>query len=111
MKAAVLTEQITIQKPITIKSDTGSESIDYEDVITCRARVVFNSGTRLNENGDMFFTNNITFHIRRFYQFNELYRIRWNGHNYRITAPIEHNKPTQSIIIQTELINDFELND
>lgn len=105
MRAGLLTERITFLCPEITKTETGSEKNDYKEVHKCRARVTYSGGDRVNENGDMFFSHHVIFEIRQGYDFTELYRIRWDGFDYRILS-IEKNRPNQSITITTELIND-----
>lgn len=105
MRAGLLTEQIEILQPLYITTETGSNDIVYEPSIKCRAYVVFNNGTRENENGEITFTSNVTFKIRRFYQFDENCRIKWNNKEYRILS-ISPIKIDQSTTIVTEIINE-----
>lgn len=108
MRAGLLTEQIEFYRPITIKTDTGSEDVIFEPSIKCRAYVTHKSGNRINDNGDVFFTKGIVFQVRRFWEFNELFRIKYKGRDYQITY-IEYNAPQQAYIINAELLNNFEI--
>lgn len=105
MNAGLMTEIITFLAPEIEKTETGSEMTVYKPVHTCRARMTFTGGDRVNENGDIFYVHHITFEIRRGLAFNELYRIERAGRQYRILS-IEESRPNQSIIIKTDLIND-----
>lgn len=108
MRAGLLTEKVQFYHPVIVKTETGSESTIYEPSFSCRAYVQQQGGNQIDENGDVFFTHSVTFNIRRFYQFNELYHIRWKNHNYKINY-IEFQPHSQSWVINTELINDFEI--
>lgn len=105
MQAGLLTEKITFLKLVKVKTDTGSEDNTYVVDHHCRAKMSYSGGDRVNENGDIFFTHHIIFEIRQGYDFDELYRIEWEGRQYRILC-IEKNKHNQSIRITTELVND-----
>ena len=105
MRAGLLEEHIKILEPVIIKSDTGTETTTYQVKYQCRARKTYTGGDRENQNGDIVFTHHITFEIRRFYDFDELCRIEWDGQEYRILC-IEKDKHNQSIKITTDLIND-----
>ena len=108
MQAGTLKDKISLMKPTVTKTDTGSETVDFTHDKTVRAYVKYDGGNKINENGDVFFSNLTTFQIRWFPRFNELYQIKFNGRNYRILS-MNEDRPTQSIIIHTEMINDFEI--
>ena len=105
MQAGRLVERITFLKLVKEKTETGSEYNTYVPEHPCRARVSYEGGDRVNENGDIFYSHRIVFEIRQGLDFDELYRIEWNGEQYRILC-IEHNRHNQSTIIKTELVND-----
>ncbi len=105
MRAGLLTERIEFWEPEIVKTETGSETNEYKRVHNCRARVTYSGGDRTNENGDMFWSHHIIFEIRQGYDFNELYRIKWDNFFYRILC-IEKNRANQSITITTDLINE-----
>ena len=105
MQSGLLTEKITFLKLVKVKTNTGSEDNTYVKEHKCRAKVSYTGGDRVNENGDIFYSHNVIFEIRQGLDFNELYRIEWEGRQYRILC-IEKNKHNQSIKITTELVND-----
>lgn len=105
MQAGLLTEKITFLKLVKVKTETGSEDNTYVVDHHCRARMTYSGGDRTNENGDIFFTHHVNFEIRQGYDFNELYRIEWDGGMYRILC-IEKDRHNQSIKIICEKIND-----
>ena len=109
MRSGLLTDIIYIDKPFIEKSETGAEITKYKRVIKCRSHVTNRGGSVTNENGDVFYSKSIVFEIRQFYkEVNENYRITWNGRHYNITY-IERLKSNQSIRLEAELINDFEI--
>ena len=105
MRAGLLTEKIVFYRLEKVKTNTGSEDNTYVKEHKCRAKVTYSGGDRTNENGDIFFTHHIIFEIRQGYDFDELYRIEWEGRQYRILC-IEQDKHNQSTRIVTELVND-----
>lgn len=105
MRAGLLTEHIEILEPRTIRTETGSESTVFETKYRTRARVTYGKGERDNQNGDIFYTHEVYFEVRRFYDFDENHRILWKGKQYRITC-IEPQVKNQSIKTICELIND-----
>lgn len=105
MRAGLLIEKIEFQKLVKVKTQTGSEDNTYVTDHQCRARVTYSGGDRENENGDIFFSHHVVFEIRRGLDFDELYRIIWDGRPYRILC-IEKDRRNQSIRITTDLINE-----
>lgn len=105
MQAGRLVERISFLKLVTVKTETGSEYNTYVLDHSCRAKLTYSGGDRTNENGDIFFTHRVNFEIRQGYDFDELYRIEWNGRQYRILS-IEQDRHNQSTRITTELVND-----
>ena len=105
MQAGRLTEQIKFLKLVKVKTETGSEYNTYVPEHPCRARMSYEDGDRVNENGDIFYSHRVIFEIRQGYDFDELYRIEWDGDQYRILC-IEKDRHNQSIRIKTEKVND-----
>ena len=105
MLAGKLTEKIKFYRLVSVKTETGSEYNTYVLDHECRANKTYSDGSRTNENGDIFYTHSVNFEIRQGYDFNELYRIEWDGDMYRILF-IEKNRYRQSIKIVTEKVND-----
>ena len=105
MQAGLLREKITFYQLVKVKTETGSEDNTYVKYHDCRARVTYTSGDRENENGDIFFSHHVNFEIRHGLDFDELYRIEWDGDMYRILC-IEKNKHNQSVKIVGEKVND-----
>lgn len=105
MQAGRLTERITFYKLVKYKTETGSEDNYYQEDHHCRAKVTYTGGDRENENGDIFYSHHVIFEIRIGLDFNELYRIGWDGGMYRILC-IEQDKHNQSTRIVCDLINE-----
>lgn len=105
MRAGLLTEEITIQTPVSIKDIYGADSIRWDNIINTRAQVSYNSGKRQNQNNEIVHSYTITFTIRYYHNVNELMIIIWKGNKYRILS-INRELYKQSITIITELINE-----
>lgn len=105
MNAGVLNNIITIQEPTVIQNEFGANAIEWTDLITTRAQVTYNSGSRVNENNEVIFNYEKIFTIRVYHQINERMRIIWEGKKYRILS-IEEDKHKQKLTIRTELINE-----
>jgi len=105
MRAGLLMEHISFYKLEKVKTETGSEDNTYVLDHKCRARVTYLSGDRVNENGDIFYSSHVVFEIRQGLEFDELYRIEWDGDMYRILS-IEKNKRNQSIKIVGDKVNE-----
>lgn len=105
MKAGVLRESITIEKPVTLKDSFGSTTITWENAITTRTKVTYNSGDRQTPNNEIFHTQVVTFLIRSYHLVSEDMRVIYKGKKYRILS-ISSEIEKQQITIKTELINE-----
>lgn len=105
IKAGELTQNITIQQPITIQNEYGANGIEWRDIISTRAKAEYSSGNRQNENNEIVHNYTITFTIRYYHKVNDDMRIIWNDKKYRILS-INREIYKQSTTIITELIND-----
>lgn len=105
MIAGTLLEKIEFQQPIKVKSEYGSENIEYVTVITTRASIKFQNMSRIEQNQEIFMPNMIIFTVRRYHKFSNDFIISWNGKKYRITS-INQEKHRQQIEIIGELINE-----
>lgn len=105
MRSGNLRESIIIQQPVNIQDDFGGISSVWKDVISTRSQVIYNSGSRNNQNNEIFHTYTITFIIRLYHHINENMRIIHNNKKYRILS-INKELQKQSITIITELINE-----
>lgn len=105
MRAGLLKENITILTPIITKNKFGEQTQEWKQRTTTRARVQHNSGTRTNENGDIFYSMFLTLEVRYYVSISEYDNIVWQGNKYRIMSIIP-DKDNNKKIIQIELIND-----
>lgn len=106
MRAGLLKDVISVEKPVTITDDFGANKIDWiTSIKNTRAKVSYSNGNRANENNEITFAYEVIFTVRIYHQINERMRIIWKSKKYRILS-IEENKEQQSLTIRTELINE-----
>lgn len=105
MKAGILKEKIEIYEPIITTTDYGDSKIDYELHYTTHAHVMYNSGTRTNENNEVFYPTNRTFIVRHYVPVTEPMRIKFEDKYYQIIS-INPNKYYNDKEIYTELVNE-----
>ena len=46
MRAGILRETITIQQPVTVQNEYGANGVEWKDVISTRAKAIYNAGNR-----------------------------------------------------------------
>lgn len=105
MRAGLLRDTVTFKEPVSVKNEYGADSIRWDDVISTRAQVSYNSGQRQNQNNEIVHSYTITFTIRYYHKINERMVILWKGNKYRILS-INRELYKQSITIISELINE-----
>lgn len=101
--AGNLRYNISIEEPITIRNDYGSQEIVWKQIISTRADVIFNNGMRDSDGTEVYYKYTITFKVRHYHNITDYMRIKWNDKYYRI---LSINKELGLITIITELIND-----
>lgn len=105
MEAGRLTEIIKFEKPVVVKDEYGSSQVEWQEVFTTKANVIYTSGQKTIDNYEIFHSYVKTFEIRMYHNINEKMRIVYKGNKYDILS-IEHDKPYQKIIIITQLVNE-----
>lgn len=105
MKAGLLTDKIQIYRPNIINTDFGDTHTEWELHYTTRANVIYNSGSRTNENQEIFYPTNRTFVVRSYVPVNEPMRIKFEDKYYQIISIIP-NKYYRNKTIYTELVNE-----
>lgn len=105
LRAGLLRETITILRPIVSRNDYGEQTTTWETVASTRARVDFRNGSRAVDVHEVTNLFTVTFIIRRFYQVDGHWRIRWKDRIYNIESVNE--EPTrQSVTIIASVINE-----
>lgn len=105
-RAGLLNEVITILTPTSNVNEFGEKVQTYSIRFTTRARVEHDSGTRSNENNEIFYSYQKSFTVRSYVPVNEFDLIQYNGKKYRITSIDDRIKTHNDKLIITELIND-----
>ena len=106
MRAGLLSEVISVEKPVTITDEFGANYTKWETFIRkTKAQVTYTSGNRLNENNEIIFAYEVVFTVRIYHQIDERMRIIWKNIKYRILS-LEENKHLQTLTIKAELINE-----
>lgn len=106
MQAGTLNEVIQVWRQSYDTTEFGDNKTErWEKHIRTKANVVYDKGARINDNGDLFFSQDIIFNVRIYHDIKFLDQIEWKSNRYRITN-IWPDKTVQRLIITTELIND-----
>ena len=105
MRAGVLTEVVTIERPTISRSGYGGNELAWAVVTTTRARVEFANGDRAAENGEMVWAHACIFTLRIYHEVRDTDRIAWRGRHYRVRF-IEPQPHEQRQRVITELINE-----
>jgi len=105
MKAGKLRDIIEIFKPVLNTTEYGDSVTSYEFHYKTRAEVIYNSGTKTNENNEVFYSTSRTFRVRYYVDVTEPMRIKFKDKYYQIIS-IEPNKYYNNKTIITELVNE-----
>jgi len=105
MRAGLMKDIITIQRPVKGESEFSGVVSTYENYITTRADVTHLSGKRVMNASEVFLSSTVQFSVRYYHDIAYGMRILHKGSKYKITD-INPVKSTQSIIITGELVNE-----
>lgn len=106
MQSGILNEIIVIERLKQKKNEFGEiETEEYTPTIRTRASVKYNSLNRVEDNAEIFFSQDVIFTVRIYNDVRNLDRIDWKGNKYRILS-IEESRQFQQKTIHTELINE-----
>lgn len=105
-RAGLLNEVIKILSPTSTVNEFGEKIQSYSVTYTTRARVDHNSGTRSNENNEIFYSYQKTFTVRSYVPVTEFDLVEYNTKKYRIITIEDRIKEYNDKLILTELIND-----
>lgn len=98
-------EMIEVWQTYVTENDYNEQVNEFNFKNRARAHVRYDSGQRLIENNEIFYSYVRTFEVRDYVDVNEFNRIKYKGKFYRILN-IQPIKKDRILIIQTELIND-----
>ena len=104
-RAGLLNEVIKILSPTSTVNEFGEKIQSYSVTYTTRARVDHNSGTRSNENNEIFYSYQKTFTVRSYVPVTEFDLVEYNSKRYRIITIDDRIKVHDDKLLITELIN------
>lgn len=105
MQSSLLREPIAIYVPCLSRNEYGEQVQSYDYLYSTRAQVVHSYGSRNQENNEVVTNYRKRFIVRHYHKMNEKMHIRYRGKYYRVLT-IEENPQNQSVIIDTELVNE-----
>lgn len=105
MQASLLRELVDIYVPNLTKNEYGEQVQTYEKLYTTKAYIRHTYGQRSEENDEIITNYRKTFTIRKYHNLNEKMYVKYQRKFYRILS-IEEVPDNQSIILQTELVNE-----
>lgn len=105
MKAGVLNEVVEIYSPKVQKNKFNEDFEEWEYKLKTRANVIHDSGSRDNDNGEIFYSHIKTLQLRHYVKIDSFDRVKWRDSFYRI-LDIEPNRQLMMQTIKIELIND-----
>lgn len=105
-RAGLLTKIIQVLTPTTTVNEYGEQIQEYNLKYTTRARVLHDSGSRVNENGEIFYPYQKTFNIRSYVPIAEFDLIEFEGKRYRVITIENRIEDQNDKLVITELINE-----
>jgi SPP1 family predicted phage head-tail adaptor len=106
MRAGLLRDKITIQKPTTSKNEYGSTEITWADVYNTRAQVAYQNGYKKTGANEIYNIDKIYFTIRSNMTIENTYRILFKDKKFKIDFVKINPYPAASQQIETEVINE-----
>lgn len=105
-RAGLLTRPIEILTPTVEVNEYGEQVQTYEVTYKTRARVLHESGSRSNDNGEIFYPYQKTFQIRSYVPITEFDLIKFEDKKYRVITITNRIETQNDKLIVTELINE-----
>lgn len=108
MKAGKLRYFIIIEELHTEKNEFGEEqNSEYSEKLRTRADIVNDSGNRVNDNGEIFYSYQKTFIVWDYFDdlIKETDRIIYKENKYRIITK-DLDRENKLLYVKTELINE-----
>lgn len=108
MRSGRLNHFIIIEGKQTVTNEYGEEeNVIYTEKIRTRADVINDSGSRVNDNGEIFYAYSKTFILWDYFDevLNEFDRIIYKGKPYRIISK-DLIREDKLLIVKTELIDE-----
>lgn len=105
IRAGLLNKLIKIYKPQVAINEYGEQNEGFVYYRTIRAREIYNSGNRQNENGDITYNYQRTFEVRHYQNITDWDRIEYNGKMYMILS-VEPLDKENYLRITCDIINE-----
>lgn len=105
MLAGLLREKVVFQKPTVTINEYGEQSTVWTDAISTRARAQYSSGSRQEENNELWNPFTVTFTVRSYHKITTDMIIVWNGRKYHILSQNLDIHAQQQVLI-AEVINE-----
>ncbi len=105
MKAGTLKYIIELYKPTTYTTDFGDCDTHWDFYYKTHANVIYNSGTRTNENSEIFYPTTRTFIVRHYVPVEKTMRVKF-GNDYFQIISVNPNKYYNNIEIIADLVNE-----
>ena len=105
MRAGLLDTPIDIKRAVVSKNKYGEKVQTYEPVYNTKARVIYNSGNRAVENGEILHNYSITFEVWDYVTVLDTDYVYYEEADYRILS-IEHDKHQQKKILRCDKVNE-----
>lgn len=104
-KRGQLNEFIEIWQSFITKNEFGEQVNEFNFKNRARCKVRYDSGQRLIQNQEIFYSYIRTFIVDEFVDINEFNRIKYKGQFYQINN-IQHIVKDRILIVQTSILND-----
>lgn len=105
LRAGLLTERITLLDLEHVKNTYGEDKSYWVDGETLRARVQFRSGSRGEENAEVWNPTMVTFLLRVHTPVTDKMRIKWQGRQYHVVSVNMEPRLQQQTVV-AELVNE-----
>lgn len=105
MDAGSLDEKITILQLIHNRNDFGEVCDTYKPTHDTKAHVIDNSGNKVDQNHETFYTYTKQFQIRRYVKVEEFWRVLYRGKMWNILS-ISEDRIMNQKILTCELVNE-----
>lgn len=105
MIAGLLNQIIEIHKPIQRKNEYGEVEDTFEKSFQTKSQVIYNSGSRVIDNNEIFNEYKVQFIVRIYHNISENDRVKYDGKTYIIEA-IEKSKQYQLQKLNCVIVNE-----
>lgn len=105
MRAGLLDTDIEITRPVTSKNQFGEKELEYQFHYQTKARVVYNSGNRALENGEILYNYSLSLEVYDYVDVADTDHVTYEGQEYRILS-IEHDKHLMKKTLRVEKVNE-----